>query len=180
MIEAIRNWHHKNLSTLSYVFGITGVILLLYFGVFSIPHHLKETTTEKMNNAQRDVEQSVKELIFSDTAANFMEIKFLIEAKEIRLNKAFPLSIPEVLTLAQQSFMEDRFLPLKKRKELVKELEDLKASVPKALEQSPKKRNQSFWTPTRIGTLLSIIVSIAIALSGAYTLMLSYKKERRE
>ncbi len=176
MIKAFSSWFSKNLSYLSHLFGITGIILILFLGLFYIPGRIAAAQSDRMRQAQQEVEQSVKELIFSDTASNIREIKFLIEAKEIQLGEKFPLSIPQVLTLAQQSFMQDKFLPLTERKAYIQELEDLKAAVPKAMATAPRA-GARFWTAATIGTLLSIILSILLAALGAVTLI---KKQRRE
>jgi hypothetical protein len=176
MIKAISNWFGNNLAYLSNLFGIIGIILILFFGLFYIPQSIQDTRAAKMYNAQRDVEQSVKELIYSDTSASIREIKFLIEAKEINMNERFPLTISEVLTLAQQSFMQDKFLSLIERKEYIKELEDLKSSLPKAAETTQRK-NTGNWTTTTIVASLSVIISILLASLGVFTLLKRHKKE---
>jgi hypothetical protein len=171
MIKTIRNWYTKNFYK---AFGALAVLLTLYFGIYYIPHQIIEARKERLDKAQREVEQSVKELTFSDSTINFLEIKFLIDAREIKLGEVFPLTIPQVITLTQQSFMNDTFLPLAKRKELIKKLEDLKSSLPEALTKSTKKYDGSF---NSIAIILSILLSIAIALLGAWSL---YKRQKKE
>lgn len=165
----------KNLSN---IFGLFGIILTLYFGIFYVPSWLKEAQQEKTLNAQRNLEQSVKELIYSDSICNYSEISILIKAKEIELNKPFPLTPGEVLTKIQESFMQDRFLPLAKRKELISELENLKKQAPKLTDIDLEKvKNDSV---TTMFQWISITGSILAVIVGIFSFYLKFKTEKEK
>lgn len=69
------NWIIRNIS---HVFSFLGLCLTLYFGVFYVPGWLEDVQKEKFRGAQENLEQSVKELIFSDSLATFAELNSLI------------------------------------------------------------------------------------------------------
>lgn len=74
------SWILKNLSN---IFGIIGVCLTFYFGVFYVPNWIEESQNEKLINAQQNLIQSVKELIYSDSISTLNEVNILIEAKTL-------------------------------------------------------------------------------------------------
>lgn len=168
-------WILKNLS---YIFSFTGIILTLYFGVFYVPTWLREAQNEKNLNAQRNLQQSIKELIYSDSICSYSEIEALIRAKEISLNQEFPFSPLEVLIQIQESFMQDRFLPLEKRKKLISELEKLKKEIPETtIEYTEKsKAKNSIW----IYEWLSILVSLIAVIVGIISFFLKFKTEKEK
>src|SRR5690606_16399407 len=102
-METFWKWIIKNLSN---IFGLIGILLTLYFGVLYVPSWLREAQQEKFISAQRNLQQSVKELIYSDSICTYSEIDVLIKAKELKLNQTYPLSPEEILTETQESFMQ--------------------------------------------------------------------------
>ena len=69
------NWILQNLS---HIFSVIGIALSLYFGVWYVPDWLAENHREKIINAQKNLEQSIKELVFADTICTYHEINVLI------------------------------------------------------------------------------------------------------
>lgn len=174
-MKAFWKWIVKNLSN---IFGLIGILLTLYFGVFYVPSWLREAQMEKFINAQRNLQQSVKELIYSDSICTYPEIEVLIKAKELKLNQAYPLSPEEILTETQESFMQDRFLPLEKRKELISKIESLKKEIPKntntQLEKAESKSSVWFFE------WLSILISLIGVVAGIISFYLKYKTEKEK
>ena len=174
-MKAFWKWIVKNLSN---IFGLIGILLTLYFGVFYVPSWLREAQQEKFINAQRNLQQSVKELIYSDSICTYPEIEVLIKAKELKLNQTYPLSPEEILTETQESFMQDRFLPLEKRKELISKIESLKKEIPKTtntqLEKAESKSSVWFFE------WLSILMSLIGVVVGIISFYLKYKTEKEK
>lgn len=119
----------------------------------------------------------MKELIFSDSAVNVKEITGLIDAKGIELKENFPYTTTQVLTLTQESFMQDKYLPLNRRKELIKELEDLKTLLPKPTPDTKENKSEDFWTNLSWGAIASILASILTGLLGTISIFRRQKKE---
>lgn len=170
LMKAI-NWLITNLSNL---LSITGIILTLYFGIFYIPSWLKEAKTEKQNNAVKDIKQSIKELVYNDSLVNIYEISTLIEAKEIELNQNFPYSTKQVLTISQESFAEDNFLPIERRKELIKKIEILKKQLPKPKET---KHNVDNISSISLVSLTSILLTLSTVIFGIIGIFKRKKEE---
>lgn len=132
-------------------------------------------TNEKVNSSKRQTIQSIKELVFNDSAVSLNEIQTIIIAKELDERVTIPYTFYEILTLCQLSFMEDRFLPLAKRQELINEMEVLKSQLPEKWSQGklkPESRKSEFWL-----TVLLVAISLSAASAGIVSF---YKKFRSE
>jgi len=172
------NWLLRNISN---IFGLVGILLTIYFGAIYAPDWIKEAQNEKIRNAKNDIQQSVKELVFSDSTVDIIELQTLLTAKEIELKQTLPFSLKELLILTQESFMEDKFLPLPKRRELNKEIETLKGKLPDTTDketQEAKSKVKAFG----LVEILSIILSISAGLAGVISFYLKYRtdKEKQE
>lgn len=176
-MKTFGNWFVKNLSN---IFGLIGIILTLYFGVFYVPSWLREAQEEKSINAQRNLKQSVKELIYSDSISSYNEISTLIRAKELELNEPYPYTPEEFLTQVQESFMQDRYLPLEKRKSLISELEELKNDIPKLTDKDDEIRYSKARNTTWISELLSIIISILGVIAGIISFYYKFRTEKEK
>lgn len=174
-MRAFLNWAIKNLSN---IFSFAGILLTLYFGIYYVPNWLRESQNEKIKNAKINLEQSIKELVYSDTDSAYQEIDSLVKAKEIELNESFPLTREQVLTLAQESFMQDKFLPLEKRKELINEIQNLKKEIPPPNEG--KKVEKSTKSSTAILELSSILTSIVAVLLGLISFFFKFRLEKEK
>lgn len=174
-MKAFWKWIVKNLSN---IFGFIGILLTLYFGVFYVPGWLREAQQEKFINADRNLQQSIKELIYSDSICTYSEIQTLINAKEISLNQSYPFTELEVLTKTQESFMQDRFLPLEKRKELISEIDVLKKQIPESSKEQQEKveSKKPFW----FLEWLSILVSILGVIAGIFSFYLKAKSDKEK
>lgn len=167
------NWLLKNLSN---AFGLIGILLTIYFGSIYAPTWIKETQNEKINASKRQTIQSIKELVFSDSIVSINEIQTIVVAKELDERVTIPYSFYEILTLCQLSFMEDKFLPLAKRQELIKELELLKNKLPEQGDtkiQKAKSENNG----VLLIEILSVFISLLAALAGIISF---YKKDKSD
>lgn len=168
------DWLIRNLSN---IFGLLGILLTIYFGAVYAPDWIKEAKNEKIKNAQHDIQQSIKELVFSDSTVTIRELQSLMTAKEIELKQTLPFSLKEILILTQESFMEDKFLPLVKRRELNTEIEKLKDALPKTTEQ----KIQEAKSESKGSSLIQIIIamlSIVTSIAGVFSFYIKYRTEK--
>lgn len=176
LTKTIGEWFIKNFGS---VFSILGFALTIYFGVFYVPAWLRESQNERLRNAQNEIQQSVKELIFSDSTINIIEITSLVHAKEITLKEKYPLSLFDILTKTEESFMEDRYLPLIRRRDLIQKIEILKMQIPKVnppdILQQKEKTAWTWWL-----TLLSITVSITAVIFGIISNFAKYQSNKEK
>ena len=171
------NWLIKNISN---IFGILGILLTIYFGVFYAPSWLQEVQDEKLRNAETEIQKSVKELVYSDSIINLSEINSLMKAKELSLNRKLPLSISDILTKTQESFMEDKFLPLSKRQELLNKIENVKSTLSKSTitkKETEKSKNTSWISPL---SAVITLFSVGLALLGVLGSFLKFKSEKEK
>ncbi|MFA6262057.1 MAG: hypothetical protein WC760_11350 [Bacteroidia bacterium] len=174
VVKTIWDWLVRNLGN---VFSILGVFLTLYFGVYYVPSYLRESQNEQLKNAQSEIQQSVKELVFSDSTFNTAELTSLVHAKEISLGEKFPLSLTDILTKAEESFMEDRYLPLIKRRSLIQKIEEVKQQLPKETSTTTDKQkaedNGFIWVEW-----LSILGSILAVIVGLISFFMKYQLDK--
>lgn len=166
------NWLLKNISN---VFSVIGIFLTIYLGVFYAPSWMEEMKNEKLRNAESEIQKSVKELVYSDSVFKVSEIKSLIKAKELTLNIKYPYSINDILTQTQESFMEDKFLPLDKRKELMNEIEKAKITLP-VITKIQKAEEDKSWLD--LSALLTMIISLILTGLGIVGSFLKFKTEK--
>lgn len=160
MRKEIWNWILKNFGN---IFSVFGVVATLYFGIFYIPVYIEESQNIKLHNASKEVVQSIKELIYSDSTVTTKEIISLIKSKEVGANVEFHNWNEWFLLRAEESFMEDKFIPLNKRRELIEEIEILTKQLPihpnNETEDNQKTNTNSISTLVSIlGTLLTLII----------------------
>jgi len=172
-IKTLKEWF-TNFGT---VFSILGFFATIYIGIWYVPTWLQESQNERIKNAESEILQSVKELIYSDSTFTLNELPTLVRAKEITLKQSFPLSLDDILTKTEESFMEDKFLPLTKRKELINKIERIKLQLPK--ESTPKIENEkaeskgTWWLE-----LLSAIIAIVSVVLGLISTYFKYKSDK--
>lgn len=169
MKNDIWKWILKNFGN---IFSVFGVVATLYFGIFYIPDYIEESQNARLNNASKEVVQSIKELVYSDSTATAKEITSLIKSKEIGASVEFQNSNRWFLLKAEESFMEDKFIPLPKRRELLAEIELLAKELPPPTKEESKdvQKAKTNW----IVTLLSILATLITLIIGYLSLRANY------
>lgn len=168
------NWIMQNLS---HIFSVIGIVLSLYFGVWYVPDWLAENQKEKIINVQRNLEQSIKELVFSDSICSYNEIEILLKAKEIEVGEEYKIDPNNILIKIQESFMQDKFLPLLIRKELIAEIEIIKKQIPK---QNNSNANVESSYRDNILSVVSVISTIITVIFGIISYYNQFKKEKEK
>ncbi|MFH7002350.1 hypothetical protein [Flavobacterium bizetiae] len=175
------NWLIKNISN---IFGVIGIMLTIYFGVFYAPSWLEDIQNEKLKNAEIEIQKSVKELVYSDSIIKISEIQSLVRAKELSINKNFPLSISDILTKTEESFMEDKFLPLVKRQQLLNKIEKIKLSIRKPvipLSKEKEEQKSALWlSPLSITIAIFSIIISSLGILGSFLKFKSEKEKQEE
>ena len=169
--KTLRDWF-TNFGT---VFSILGFFATIYLGIWYVPKWLQESKNERIRNAENEILQSVKELVFNDSTFTLSELPTLVHAKEIALKENFPLSLYDILTKTEESFMEDRFLPLLRRKELINKIELIKKQLPKETKiDSHKAENKgAFWEKW-----ISILIAIIAVILGLISTYIKFKLDK--
>jgi hypothetical protein len=177
LLKPVWTWIIENLAN---VFSLLGLVATIYFGI-TVPRWINEYKIEKVRNAQNEIIQSVKEFVYSDSTISILELNSIVHAKEISINQKIPLNLIDILEIAEGSFMEDKFLPLLKRQELIKEIESIKRFMrPDETGSNELQRSKSKLS----GWLewLSIIISILAVVLGLVSAFIKYQlnKDKEE
>lgn len=172
-LQNFKNW----ISGFGTIFSILGFFATLYIGIWYVPSWIQESQNVRRENAEMELIQSVKELVYNDTTCNLNELSALIKAKELTLKEDFYLSNSDILTKVEESFMQDKFLPLLKRKELISKIETIKQNLkvepkdPETISKAESKKNS--WT-----ILISIIGTLLASLLGIISSYFKFKTEK--
>ncbi|WP_291152292.1 restriction endonuclease [Flavobacterium sp. UBA7680] len=167
------NWLLKNISN---IFSVIGIFLTIYLGFFYAPSWMEEMKNEKLRNAESEIQKSVKELVYSDSIFKITEIEALVKAKELSLHIKYPHSINDILTQTQESFMEDKFLPLNKRKELMTEIEKAKLPLTNSNAKVQKAEEDKSWL--NLSTFFIMAISVILSILGIVGSFLKFKTEK--
>ena len=127
MKKTIKNWIVKYFSN---ILAVLSLLTTIFFGYFFVPVIYTEYKEYKQNYALNQVVESTKELIYSDSISDYEEVKNLIESKQSSLNESLNKSTSWYLLNASNSFTEDKFLSLFKRRELNAEILEILSKVP--------------------------------------------------
>lgn len=170
-MKSFWNWIVKHIPTL---FNVIGIILTIYFGVFYAPSWLREMQDEKLKNAESELQIALKEMVYADSLLTISELEFLVQSKELNLKQKYPLSKTEILVKTQESFIEDKFLPLEVRRELIQEIELLKEKLPSKTDNEENQRN------SLLITLASVVIGVLSTLFAILGVTTQYKKAKIE
>lgn len=173
MIRQSWNLLVKHFST---IISFLGFAATLYFGIFYVPEFVTEYKTFKKDQNINEVIQTSKELIYSDSISNYSEIKNLIKSKEAKYGKSFNKDPQWFLFRVEESFLEDKFLSLSKRRELIREIDLIISQIPeKDLNLKTDEEEEYAWI-----YFVSIPLTFIIVGLGIYSLIVRYKIRKRE
>ena len=175
MIKTFKTWIVKYFSN---ILGVISFLTTIFFGYFFVPVAYNDYKEYKKNYALIQVVQSTKELIYSDSVANYKEIKDLIESKQSSLNENLDKSPYWYLRNASNSFMEDKFLSLSKRRELNEEISEIIIQIPKDEKKeeitiTSKAENIGIW-------IISISITTLILALGIWSFYVKFINRRNE
>lgn len=147
---------------LSIVTSLIVVFIVFKFYQSDLARRIKR---ERQEYLKEDIIESLKELTYSNIPLDVGHIKAMLITKQIEAGESLPVSMNEIITLTQGSFMKDKFLPLAEREALVNELEAIKEQASTNESTKGEVKNDflnSFYIP------LIFLVSI-ISLIGIFT-----------
>lgn len=148
-LRDIINWAIANFWNL---FSFVGVIATIYVGFFYVPDYVKDITIGKQNAVHRELVSDIQELLFYEQPITLTDVESIISGKELSYSIVYKFTSNELLNQIQNEFLKNKFIPLKKRNELIKRIKDLRAQYKAHKLPTPKPRNNY--------EIISIIVSV--------------------
>jgi hypothetical protein len=170
LLNWLWQWSKRNLSN---IFSVFGILITIYLGVFYVPGYLQEMREEKVNTINESLIENIQELLFYKQNVSIEEIDSLIKAKEIHYNISYPFTKDQLLIQVSGRFLDNKFIPLEHRKELVEMTQVLRKNI-KEPQVKPKEESDF----NIIIRLLAAIGSIGVALLGISSTILKAKRDR--
>ncbi|WP_339414540.1 hypothetical protein [Pseudomonas sp. EA_35y_Pfl2_R5] len=149
-------------DNLSNVFSIVGIGLTVYFAVFYVPNYVEELEIKKIEGTHASLVESIQELVYNNHSIDSGDIKTLIRGKELAGNMTYPFTPEELLIQVQESFLENKFIPLDQRKALIEKIDDIREELPSQPIENPKQDDKPFygdvlsWVSAAFGIIAAI------------------------
>ncbi len=160
----------------SFFLTIVGVLATLYFGV-KAPDWLEGRNAERARNMNRELIETVEDLILNNQGVAVSQITSQIRGKGLRYDVPYPYSLEDLIVQVQEDIMETVFLPLEKKVQLIETLESLKADIPPEVVKEGRRKAPIPWVLNVISALLATLAA-AVAAIGVSALVAKHKKER--
>lgn len=151
-------------DNLSNVFSVVGIGLTVYFAVFYVPNYVQEIEIKKIESTHEALVESIQELVYNSHEIDAGDIDTLIRGKELSGQLNYPFSSEELLIQVQESFLENKFIPLEQRKALIEKIDQVRESLPEPVAETVQKDDET--KITSIYSWLSAILGIVAGLLG--------------
>ncbi len=151
-------------DNLSNIFAVVGIGLTVYFAVFYVPNYVQEIEIKKIEGTHDALVESIQELVYNNHEIDAGDIDTLIRGKELSGQLSYPFSSEELLIQVQESFLENKFIPLEQRKALIEKIDKVRESLPEPETEISQKDDK-----TKISSIyswLSAIIGIVVGLLG--------------
>jgi len=174
--------------TVANIFTIVGVLLTIYFSVFFVPGYIRDYENEKIKNVNKNLIETLQEIVYNNEELSIHDIKTFIKGKEIKNKIEYPYTIDELLIQTQDAFVDNTFIPLKNRKKIINQIDSLRYNLELNSIDTIETQNQESSTRMLKSKFLSsdwlsyiiMIVGVLISTLGVYSLVLRTRKERKE
>ena len=155
-------------DNLSNVFSVVGIGLTVYFAVFYVPNYVQEIEIKKIEGTHEALVESIQELVYNNHEIDAGDIDTLIRGKELSGQLDYPFSSEELLIQVQESFLENKFIPLEQRKALIEKIDQVRESLPEPPTELPKKDDKS--KISSIYSWLSAVLGVVVGLLGFFSI----------
>jgi hypothetical protein len=155
--------------------GTVATLIFGFVGIFLVPSYVNDAYHQKQIQANKEIITDLQELFYSNEAIDSKTVSTLKRGKEIKINVAIPYSLEEILVEVQESFIDNKFLDLKNRKEIYNKIDSIKHILPKeqSVVYSQKAENKTVLIIIYIASAISLIISIMLFLG-----LLSKRKQQ--
>jgi len=151
-------------DNLSNIFSVVGIGLTVYFAVFYVPYYVQEIEIKKIESTHESLIESIQELVYNNHVIDAGDINTLVRGKELSGQLNYPFTGEELLIQVQESFLENKFIPLDQRKALIEKIDQIREDLPEPIAEKSKKEDRAI--PTSIYSWLSAVLGIVAAMFG--------------
>lgn len=171
--EKLKNillWIKKNFFN---VFGVVGVLGGFGLSLFYVPNWVDQLFIGRASVIHESIVNDVQEILFNNEKILTSDIESLIKGKELNNGSKYQYSVDELLVQVEDRFMSNKFIPLKKRTELVTEINQLRKGV-----KNVQPEKSFIFNKQMIVTWLLSAIGVIISIFGALSFIEKNKRER--
>ncbi|ELF6478219.1 restriction endonuclease [Vibrio cholerae] len=158
-IKLLKSWAISNFWNL---FSFIGVVATLYLGFFYVPDYVEELGLNKQKLAHQELVADVQELLFYKQSITLADVDEIIKGKELVYAIKYKFTSPELLNQIQDNFLQNKFIPLDKRKELMVVIKELRSQYKEPSVPTTTERDYSSWISLLIYVLTGVISTLAL------------------
>ncbi|ENM3918993.1 restriction endonuclease [Vibrio cholerae] len=158
-IKLLKSWAISNFWNL---FSFIGVVATLYLGFFYVPDYVEELGLNKQKLAHQELVADVQELLFYKQSITLADVDEIIKGKELVYAIKYKFTSPELLNQIQDNFLQNKFIPLDKRKELMVVIKELRSQYKEPSVPTATERDYSSWISLLIYVLTGVTSTLAL------------------
>ncbi|EJU9689823.1 restriction endonuclease [Vibrio cholerae] len=158
-IKLLKSWAISNFWNL---FSFIGVVATLYLGFFYVPDYVEELGLNKQKLAHQELVADVQELLFYKQSITLADVDDIIKGKELVYAIKYKFTSPELLNQIQDNFLQNKFIPLDKRKELMVVIKELRSQYKEPSVPTATERDYSSWISLLIYVLTGVTSTLAL------------------
>lgn len=175
-MRTLLNLIAKNLSNL---FTLLGIILTIYFSGFYIPSYVREVRNERIRIVHNSLIETIQELVYNKHNVDSDDLITLIKGKELRYDIEYPYTTDELLIQTQEQFIDNKFIPLRERKELVDKIDSMRTEIRELNIEDIREEITSDWFII-FSTTLSVFIGLVVSILGVWNFSIRIKKQKED
>lgn len=166
---------------LPWIFSLLGIAATVYFSAFYIPDYLEQMKRERTRVVNRDLIETVQELVYNGKAIDTTVLRNLINGKELTYEVVYPYSLKELLLQVRDGFVTSNYLPLEQRDSLTIMLDSAVATleIPTSVQaDSTHGASSGEVAGASIQTYISVSLGMMGAILGLIAIFVKLQRER--
>jgi hypothetical protein len=161
--EKIKLLKHWAISNFWNIFSFIGVVATLYLGFFYVPDYVEELGLNKQRLVHQELVSDIEELVFYSQPITLDDIDDIIKGKELVYSIDYKFTSSELLNQIQDDFLQNKFIPLDKRSELITTIKELRSQYKEPSVVTSSKPDYSSWMSVLIYILTGLVSFLALA-----------------
>jgi hypothetical protein len=117
--SSIFAWAKSNLWN---IFSLIGVVGTFYFSLVYVPDYVRQIAAGRSDVVHEGLVSDIQEMMFNKEELSINDIDSFIKGRELSYGVEYPFTADELLLQVQERFVDNKFIPLEQRRELVKSI----------------------------------------------------------
>lgn len=176
------SWVKRNLtnflSFLAILLTIVGLLATFYFSLIYYPGLREDIRQEKIRRINESLIEATENIIFEGAEFSSRQIDALIKGTELRFGLDYPHTTTDLLVQTQQSFLNNKFIPLNRRQELFLRIQKQIDQILKEKETGTRTAEPRPALGLDMGSLFVSIVGTLFAIFSVIGAAIRFRRER--